>query len=76
MDRDRQMRRLFGVLHHAGVTDRDDRLRLYQFVVCRPVGSTNDLTGVEIDAIAQAVESWVSADPNWFALVIAATEAE
>jgi hypothetical protein len=75
--RDMQLRRLFAVLHKAGVHNRNDRLSLYQFIVCRPITSTNDLTGPEIDGIIQAVENWASADPGWLREVLSrATGAE
>ena len=69
------MRRLFAMLRDAGVSKRDDRLRLYRFVTCHPVGSTDDLTDIELESLIQALRGWQSSG-RLVEAIRSATEAE
>lgn len=52
-------RQLFALLRKAGPIDRDQRIRLYRFIIWRNnIESTNDLASHEIDAIVTQLRTW------------------
>lgn len=56
---DKQTRQLFALLRKAGSLDRDQRLKLYQFILWRNnIQSTNDLLPHEIEAINTQLRTW------------------
>tara|TARA_Y100001938_G_scaffold37197_2_gene51391 strand:- start:5991 stop:6230 length:240 start_codon:yes stop_codon:yes gene_type:complete len=56
--RQRRSRKLFASLRGSN-TSRDDRLALYRFIVCRSdIASTNDLTDIELETVADQIWSW------------------
>lgn len=56
---DKQTRQLFALLRKAGPLDRDQRLRLYRFIIWRNnIHSTNDLAPHEIEAVITQLRTW------------------
>ena len=55
-DRGTAEQHVFAVLGDLGVTDRDDRLAVYSALLSRPVGSTKDLDGPELESIVAALD--------------------
>lgn len=54
-------RQLFAILRKAGPLTRDQRLRLYRFIVWRNnIDSTNDLSRHELEAIVTQLRTWDS----------------
>jgi hypothetical protein len=51
-------KRVFRLLHLAGVKDRAQRLRLLSWMACREVSSSNDLSEVELKMCAEILEKW------------------
>jgi hypothetical protein len=74
-DRSRSMRHLFALLREAGSLTRDDRLALYQFIVCRnDIYSTDDLNDIEVRTVIHALRGW-KADGRLTAMVRSAVHA-
>ncbi|TDC82418.1 hypothetical protein E1193_11755 [Micromonospora sp. KC606] len=57
---DPQRRKMFALLGQADITDRDDRLAYVSDIAGRPVGSTNDLTDDEVQAVVARLESYIA----------------
>jgi hypothetical protein len=52
-------RKAIDLLKAAGVTDRDERLLVYQFIAWRPnITSTNDLNDRELQAVVDVIDYW------------------
>lgn len=53
------VRKVFALLGAAKVTERRDRLNLYQWIMHDPsVMSTDDLNQIELDVVANTLEHW------------------
>lgn len=53
------VRRTFALLRDAGISDRDDRLNLFRWVLQDPsVMSTNDLGENELDVVVRVLSYW------------------
>jgi hypothetical protein len=52
----RQIRRLFALCRELGISDRDQRLKIYSDYLKRPVTSTNDLTSRDAETIISVFE--------------------
>lgn len=53
------VRRTFALLRDAGVSDRDDRLNLFRWILQDPsVTSTNDLNETELDVVNRVLSYW------------------
>lgn len=57
---DPQRRKMFALLGQAEITDRDDRLAYVSEITGRTVGSTNDLTDDEVQAVVERLEAYVT----------------
>lgn len=58
-DSRKSTRQLFALLRKAGPLDRDQRLKLYQFIIWRNnIHSTNDLLPHEIEAVITQLRTW------------------
>lgn len=55
-DRDVAQRHMFALLGDLAVKDRDDRLAVYSALSSRPVGTTDELTGDEIELIVNHLD--------------------
>jgi hypothetical protein len=55
-DRDVAQRHMFALLGDLAVKDRDDRLAIYSALSSRPVGTTDELTGDEIELIVNHLD--------------------
>jgi hypothetical protein len=56
---DKQTRQLFAILRKAGPLDREQRLRLYRFLVWRNnIDTTNDLSHHELEAVVTQLRIW------------------
>lgn len=51
---------IFAILNPANLT-RPERLAILSHIAARPIGSTNDLTALELERVAGALFSWDAA---------------
>lgn len=52
------VRRMFALFRDAGITDRPARLAVCSFILWRPIGSSNDLTGLEVRHVVDTLAFW------------------
>lgn len=55
---DMRTRRLFALLREAKISDRDERLRLFAWILCRPVHTTNELDDIDMDTVLSVLSTW------------------
>jgi len=56
---DKLTRQLFAILRKAGRLTRDERVRLYRWIIWRDnITSTNDLSTHELEAIVSQLRTW------------------
>ncbi len=55
---DHRTKRVFALLREAKLEDRDARLRLFSWVICRQITTTNDLSHYELEAIVSCLATW------------------
>jgi hypothetical protein len=55
---DVRTRRLFALLREATISDRDERLRLFSWILCRPIHTTNELRDIELDTVLNVLSNW------------------
>jgi hypothetical protein len=54
------VRKAFALFNEGGVSARDHRLAVSSFITWRTIGSTDDLSEVDIRAIVNTLEYWKS----------------
>lgn len=59
MPNDWLTRKLYALLGAAGVKDREDRLRIFRWVLCEDsINSTDDLSPIQMRAIVDVLDHW------------------
>jgi hypothetical protein len=58
------MRRCFALFGAAGVSEREDRLRIYSFITWKPVETGNELDRNDMQAVIDILTYWQKLAPD------------
>ena len=53
-----KQKRIFALLHVARVKNREQRMNLMSWIVCRNITTSNDLSDAELSMIIDVLEQW------------------